>query len=64
MKYLKQSKELCLLLPVLFGLDVFAIQLNIFARSIAPRLDALIVGPLLKFFGMVEVLMANDHQLS
>ena len=60
----KRSKELRLQLPVSFGLDVFAVQPNFITGGIAPRLDAFIVGLLLTFLGMVEVLLANDHQLS
>ena len=60
----KRSKELRLQLPVSFGLDVFAVQPNFITGGIAPRLDAFIVGPFLKFLGMVEVLSANNHQLS
>ena len=61
MEDLEWPKELCFQLPVSFGLDVFAIQPNFITRSIAPRLDAFIVGPFLKFLGMVEVLFANNH---
>ena len=57
-------KELCLQLPVSFGLDVFAIQPKFITGGIAPRLDAFIVGPFLEFLGMVEVLSTNDYQLS
>ena len=53
-------------LPLTSGfvcLDVFAIQLNFITGSIAGRLDTFIVGPFLKFLGMVEVVYANNHQL-
>ena len=65
-RYYKLSPPctLCLKLPVLFGLDVFAIQPNFITRGIAPRLDAFIVGPFLKFLGIIEVFIANNHQLS
>ena len=64
MKHFKQSKKLCLQLPVLFGLDVFAIQPNFITGGIAPRLDAFIIGSLLEFLGIVEILTSNNHQLS
>ena len=60
----KWSKEFCLQLPVSFDLDVFAIQSNFITGSIAPGLGAFIVGSLLEFLGMVEVLAADNHQLS
>ena len=64
MKDPEWPKKLCLQLPVLFSLDIFAIQPNFITRSIAFRLNAFIVGPFLKFLGMVEVFSTNDHQLS
>ena len=54
-------KKLCLQLPVLFGLDIFAVQPNFIIRGIAPRVDAFIVSLLLKFLSMVEVFSANNH---
>ena len=60
----KRFEELRLQLPILFGLDIFVIQPNFITRGIALRLDAFIVGPFLKFLGMVEVFFANDHQFS
>ena len=59
----KRSKELCFQLPILFGLNVFAVQPNFITRNIAPRLDAFIISPLLKFLSVMEVLLANNHQL-
>ena len=56
MQNLKRSEELCLQLPVSFGLDIFAIQPNFITSGIAPRLHAFIVSLFLKFLGMVEVL--------
>ena len=46
------------------GLDELAIQPNLLAESIDPRLDFLIVGSFLKFLDMVEVLATYNHQLS
>ena len=60
----KLPKELCFLLPVSFGLDIFAVQPNFITGDIAPRFDAFIVGPFLKFLGMMEVFSTNNHQLS
>ena len=61
---LERPKELCLQLLVAFGLDIFAIQPNFFTRGIAPRFYSLIVSSFLKFLGMVEVFLANNHQFS
>ena len=61
---MKRSKELRLQLPVLLGLDIFAIQPNFIIKSIASRFDISIVGALLKLLSMVKVLTANNHQLS
>ena len=44
--------------------DVFAIKTNFIAESILPKLDSLIVSSFLKFLDMVEVLLANNYQLS
>ena len=51
----KRSEELCLQLPVLFGLDIFAVQPNFITGGIASRLDAFIVGLFLKFLDMMEI---------
>ena len=64
MEHLERPKELCLQLAVTLGLDVFAIQLYFVTGGIASRLNALIVGPLLKFLSMVEIFSTNDHQFS
>ena len=60
----ERPKELCLQLPVLFDLDIFAIQPNFITKGIALRLDAFLVGPFLKILCIIEVFSANDHQLS
>ena len=52
---LKRFKELCFQLPILFGLDIFAVQPNFIIRGIAFRLDAFTVSPFLKFLGIVEI---------
>ena len=64
MEHLEWPKELCLQLAVPLGLDELAIQPNLLAGGVAPRLDSLIMGSLLKFLGMVEVLATYDYQLS
>ena len=57
----KWLKKFCLQFPVLFDLDVSAIQSNFIIKSIAFRLDAFIVGLFLKFLGRMEVLFANNY---
>ena len=47
----------------MFGLDVFAIQPNFFARGVALMFDSLIVSLFLKFLSMVEIFLANNYQL-
>ena len=60
----ERPKELCLQLPVAFGLDIFAVQPNFLAGDVAPRFDSLIVSSFLEFLGMVEIFSANNYQLS
>ena len=57
----ERPKELCLQLPVMLGLDIFAVQSNFFARGVAPRFDSLIMSSFLQFLGMVEIFLANNH---
>ena len=64
MEHPEWSKKLCLQLPVLLGLDIFAVQPYFVTGGIASRLNAFVVGSLLMFLGMVEVLSANKYQLS
>ena len=64
MEHSEWPKELCLQLTVRLGLDKLVVQPNLLAGGVAPRLDSLIVGSLLKFLGMVEVLATYNHQLS
>ena len=61
MKHLEQPKELCLQLPVPFGLDIFAVQPNFLVKCVTPRLDSLILSLFLRFLGMVEIFPANNH---
>ena len=61
MEYLEQSKEFCFQLLVVFGLDVLGIQSNFIARDMVSRLNAFIVGLLLKFLSMVEIFLTNNH---
>ena len=63
MQNLKRFKELCLQLPVLFGLDVFAIQPNFIIGDIASRLNAFIMSLLLKFLSVVQIFLANNYWL-
>ena len=48
----------------MLALDVFDVQPNFFAGSIALKFDSLIMSSLLKFLGIVEIFSANNHQLS
>ena len=64
MEHPERFKELCFQLPVTLGLDVFAVQPYFVTGGITSRLNAFVVGSLLKFLGMVEVLLAKKHQLS
>ena len=64
MEHSKRPKKLCFQLLVAFGLDIFGIQPNFIAGSIASRLDAFIMSLFLKFLGIVEVFVVNDHQFS
>ena len=50
-------------LPVAFGFDVFIIQPNFVTECVALRLDVFIVGSLLKLLSVMEVLLANVHQI-
>ena len=64
MEHLEQSKELCFQLPILFGLNVFAIQLYFIIGKIAFKLNVLIMRLFLKFLGMIEVFLVKNHQFS
>ena len=48
----------------MLGLDIFAVQPNFLTGRIALGFDSFIVSPFLKFLGMVEIFLANNHQLS
>ena len=63
MEHLERFKELCLQLLVMLGLDVFAVQPYFVIRGIAFRLNTFIVGLLLEFLSVLEVFLANNHQL-
>ena len=60
-EYPERLKKLCLQLTILLGLDVFAIQPNLFTIIIALRLDSFIVSLFLKFLGMAGVFLANNY---
>lgn len=46
---------------MLLDFEVFAIQLDFDIQNIAMRLNHFIIGLFLKFIGIVEVLLANNH---
>ena len=64
MEHLERPKELYLQLAVPLGFDKFTIQPNLLARSVALRLDSLIVGSFLQFLGIVEIFATYNDQLS
>ena len=63
MEHPEQPKEFCFELPFAFGLDIFAVQPNFLAKSVAKWFDFFIVSLFLKFLDMVEIFSANSHQL-
>ncbi len=64
MEDLEESKKLAfkLLIPICF--DVFAIQPDFLARSVATALYSLVIGFLLQLLYVEKILTANFHQLS
>ena len=64
MEHPERPKKLYLQLPVMLCLDVFAVQPNFFARSVAPRLNSFIMSLFLKFLGIMEVLIIHNLQVS
>ena len=62
MEHLKWPKELCLQVPVAFGLNILAVQPNFIAGGVTPRFDSFIMTSFLKFLGIVEIFPANNHQ--
>ena len=60
----ERFEELGFKLSVVFGFDVFAIEPNFVSGNVASRLNAFIVSLLLKLLSMMEVLLANRHQIS
>ena len=63
MKDLEWFKDFYFQISVLFGFNVFTIQSYFVIESIASRLNAFIMGPLLKFLSVMKVLLANNYQL-
>ena len=61
MKHPERPKKLCLQLLLMLSLDIFAVQPNFFAKSIALRFDSLIMSSFLKFLGIIEVFLANNY---
>ena len=43
---------------------MLATQLDLVAQGIVLRLDSFIMGLLLKFLGVMEILLANSHEIS
>ncbi len=64
MEDLKKSKKLVLELFILHCFDVFAIQLDFLAQSVAMALYFLVMGFFLQFLCMEKVLIANFYQSS
>ena len=62
--YSKRTEKLGFQLAILLSSEVLATQPDLVARGIALRLDSFIVGLLLKFLGVVEILLANGHEVS
>ena len=60
---LKKTQELYFELAILYGIEVFAIQPDFVARDVALCLSFFIVRLLLKLLYMMEVLLADGHQL-
>ena len=48
---------------ILLSFEVLTIQPDLVAQDIASRLDFFIVGLLLKFLGVVKILLANDYEI-
>ena len=61
MEHPKRPKEFGFQLPITLGLDIFAVQPNFLVKNIAPRFNSFIVSSFLKFLGMLEVFLANNH---
>lgn len=64
MKQPKWLKKLYFQFLVTFGLNVFGIQPNFIAESVAFGLNALLISLFLKFLGIVEIFAAKNYQLS
>ncbi len=64
MKDSKGSKELALELLVPLRFDVLAVQLDLFAWSVATALYSLVMGSFLQLLCVEKVLTANFHQPS
>ena len=60
---LKKDWKLGFQLAIPLSSEVFATQPNLVTQGIALRLDSLIVGLLLKFLGVVEILLTNGHEV-
>ena len=60
---MKKIEKLGFQLAIPLSFEVFATQLDLVAQSIALKLDSLIMGSLLKFLGMIKILLANGHKV-
>ena len=60
---MKRTRKLGFQLAIPLNSEVLATQPNLVAWGIVLRLDSLIVGLLLKFLGVVEILLANGHEV-
>ena len=49
----KRPKELRLQLPIAFGFDIFAVQLNLLTENVTSRLSFFIMGSFLQFLGVL-----------
>ena len=60
---MKKTEKLGFQLAIPLSSEVLATQPDLVARGIASKLDSLIVGSLLKFLGVVEILLANGYEV-
>ena len=58
------TKKLGFQLAIPFGFEVLTTQPDLVTWGVALWLDTFIMGSLLKFLGVVEILLAHGHQLS
>ena len=61
---MKKTKKLGFQLAIPLNFEMFATQPDLIAWDIASRLEPLIVSLFLKFLGIVEILLVNNHEVS